>query len=111
MLAPVQILEITIRNSAKIAECCDKVSQRGTLARIGNTWGDYVLIAVIVIGALFALACVAGLLFLAYENRRMARLQAIIVPSPYYDASDTTIVDFASLNVQPSQPKTVKGKL
>lgn len=115
MFSLIQIVEITTRHSAKIAECCDKVSQRGTLARMTENTQvfDIMFIVVIAILALFALACIGLLVFGTYEDRRMARLVKISEENtPYYRdlIPFTSLFDFASLNVV-SQPKTVKGKL
>lgn len=115
MIALTQIAEITIRHSAKVADCCDKISQRGTLARIGEKCaGDYIFIALIAILAILAVGCIGGLLFLKYEERRIALLvRESEANTPYYCdlIPFTSLFDFASLNVQPEQPKTVKGKL
>lgn len=114
MFSLIQIVEITTRHSAKIAECCDKVSQRGTLARAteGSQMADFIFIGLIAILAILAIACIGGLLFLKYEETRMARLvRESEANTPYYRdlIPFTSLFDFASLNV--SQPKTVKGKL
>lgn len=111
MVTLIQVAEFTISKSAKIAECCDKVAQRGTLTRIGEKCaGDYIFMGLIAILALIAVACIALLVFGKYENRRIARLQSIHIPYVADFVPNTSLFDFASLNVV-SEPKTVKGKI
>lgn len=106
MVRMIQILEILSGSCEKITQCCDNAAQRGSLVRMANASTDGMVYAFLGFLVLIALVLIGGLVWVAYEDRKVARAMADTSDwRTWYAQIEPTIVDFASLNVSDATQK------